>query len=365
MLNLGFVVNPVSGIGGTVGLKGSDGVVDEARGLGGNARAIPRVEQLLAAHPMCFSGFRVFTWAGAMGGGLLGSHGIDAAIIGEPPSVTSSEDTRAAVDAFVARRIDLIVFVGGDGTARDVVSRARGTPVIGLPAGVKMHSGVFVRSPARLAEILARIRDGGLVAARDAEIRDLDEKALRDGVVRSRFYADAKVPDLGDYLQHTKIGGVEDETLAQADIAAFVADEIRQSSSKFVLGPGSTVGTIKTELGCPGTLLGFDLFDASGCLETNLAERRLLEIGHFVAVVSFTRGQGALLGRGNLELSIDVLERLQREDLWVVGTRKKLASLDGRPLLVDSGSPAIDQRFSGLIEVIAGFDDKLFVRSEN
>ncbi len=365
MLSLGFVVNPVSGIGGTVGLKGSDGVVGEARGLGGTARAIPRVEQLLGTHPRCFSGFRVFTWAGAMGGGLLSPHGIDAEVIGEAPPVTTSEDTCAAVDAFVARRIDLIVFVGGDGTARDVAARAARTPIIGLPAGVKMHSGVFVRSPARLAEILGRVRDGGLVAVRDAEIRDLDEAALRRGVVRSRFYADVKVPDLGDYVQHTKIGGVEDETLAQAEIAAYVADEVRQSSSTFLLGPGSTVSAIKSELGSTGTLLGFDLFDASGCLETNLAERRLLELGQFVVVVSFTRGQGALIGRGNLELSIEVLARLRREDLWVVGTRNKLASLDGRPLLVDSGSATIDQRFSGLIEVIAGFDDKLFVRSEN
>lgn len=363
-MKLGFVVNPVAGIGGTVGLKGSDGVVDEARELGGVARAVPRVEQLLQSHPGCLAGFRLLTWAGAMGGELLSANGIEAEVLGDGAAVTTAADTRRAVAAFVARKVDLIVFVGGDGTARDVAAEAAGTPIIGLPAGVKMHSGVFVRSPARLAEILSRIRDGGLVAVRQAEIRDLDEEALRGGVVRSRFYADAKVPDLGDYLQHTKIGGVEDESLAQAEIAAFVADEIRQSTRRFVLGPGSTVGAIKAALGCPGTLLGFDLFDASGCRETNLVERQLLDLAPFVAVVSFTRAQGALIGRGNLELSSAVLAELPREDLWVVATRTKLASLDGRPLIVDSGSPNVDRRFSGLIEVIAGFDDQLYVRAE-
>ena len=364
MLTIGFVVNPIAGIGGTVGLHGSDDVVDSARRRGGVARSKPRVEQLLDEHPHCFTGFRVLTWGGAMGASLLAAKKIEAEVLGDPPAdVTRAADTRRAVESFVAARVDLIVFVGGDGTARDVASHARETPLLGLPAGVKMHSGVFVRSPARLADILDRLRAGGLVAVRRAEIRDLDETKLRAGIVASRFFHDVTVPDVGDYLQQTKVGGREDEGLARAEIAAYVAELIQQSTGRFVLGPGSTVGAIKSELGCSGTLLGFDLFDPTGCVETALDETRLLGLGSFTAIVSFTRQQGGLLGRGNLELSPAVLARLSRSDLWVVGSRAKLASLAGRALIVDTGDASIDRRFSGLIELIAGYDDRLFVRA--
>lgn len=55
----------------------------------------------------------------------------------------------------LGRGIDLLVFVGGDGTARDVVEVLdREVPVLGIPSGVKMYSGIFAASPEAAAELV-------------------------------------------------------------------------------------------------------------------------------------------------------------------------------------------------------------------
>ena len=243
MLTIGLLINPAAGVGGPAAMKGSDGSEAQARAreLGVAPQAITRARTtfaelagLYASKPQSLC--RIITLSGSMGEDALtdlplGSFSID--ILSEPqiPEVSTASTTRAGVEA-LAPLVDLLVFVGGDGTARDVLDAlvasgvdkgdARGTnvPVLGIPAGVKMHSGVFATSPGSAAQLLALLIEGGLVAAHRAEVKDIDEAALRRGSVGSLSYGELLVPSVGGYLQHTKSAGKEVESLVLLEIAA-------------------------------------------------------------------------------------------------------------------------------------------------
>lgn len=370
MLTFGLLINPVAGLGGAVALKGSDGadVQAEARARGGVARGRERAARALAAAGVAAHQVRWLSWGGPMGADVLAAAGTAAEILGQPAQPSRAEDTGLAARAMRAAGADLLVFCGGDGTARDVLV-AVGTelPVLGIPAGVKMHSGVFAATPESAGGLIAALVEGGLVRAAVAEVRDLDEAALRTGVVRPRFYGEMAVPEAGGFLQHTKEGGRESEALALQEIVAEVTERIAERGGIYLLGPGGSLMAVKTALGLPGTLLGVDVLhdgrEAGRDVDAAWLVRYLSSHdAPATLVVSFTRGQGFLLGRGNQQLSPAVLRRIGREHLWVVGTRTKLVSLDGRPLLIDTDDPELDRHWSGLVRIITGYQDSLFYR---
>lgn len=364
-LDIGLLVNPVAGLGGTVALKGSDGIDVQTAAVarGASARAPGRTARLLGAFRYAGS-VRWLTWGGPMGADLLSAAGLDCEVLGTPPAVPSAADTRAAARAMVAAGVDLLVFAGGDGTARDLLEAIdQQLPVLGIPGGVKMHSGVFATTPERAAELLDALVTGGMVSSVTRDVRDLDESALQRGEIRPRYFGEMKVPEPGGYLQHTKERGVENESLAVTEIVADMLEQLADEVRAVVLGPGGTVGEIKRGLGFQGSVLGFDVWQQgrvlaldvdAGWLESELAEA--------VVVLSFTRGQGFLIGRGNQQLTPRFLRRVGRGALRVVGTRTKLKSLDGRPLLIDTDDPGLDRTWAGLIEVITGYQDRLFYR---
>ncbi len=364
MLKLGLLVNPLAGLGGAVALKGSDGVAEQARQRGATPRAGERTLRALRAAGGALRQCQWFTWGGDMGEACLAQLGLACSVLGTAKGEPSATDTVAAVRALVAQDIDLLLFAGGDGTARDVLGAIDpNVPVLGIPAGVKMHSGVFATTPEMAGELLGRLLTGGLVQSVTREVKDLDEAALRQGTIRPHSYGELKVPEPGGYLAHTKERGRESEALAVEEIAADVVERLQDEKRMVVLGPGSTVRRIKELLGVEPTLLGFDVWQQGATLATDVDAAWLesqLEEG--IVVLSFTRNQGFLLGRGNQQLSPAVLRRLKREDLWVVGTRTKLKSLDGRPLLIDTNDPALDAELGGLIELITGYEDRLYYR---
>ncbi|MFW6094608.1 MAG: ATP-NAD kinase family protein [Pseudomonadota bacterium] len=372
MLTFALLVNPVAGIGGAVGLKGSDGteLQGEARARGGRPRGRERAARALEAMGDAAGRVRWLTWGGDMGATALADAHLPATVEGAPGATPTAADTRAAARALRDAGADLLVFCGGDGTARDLLAAlGESLPVLGVPSGVKMHSGVFAATPESAGDVLRALVEGGLVRAAVAEVRDLDEAALRGGEVRPRYYGEVAVPEIGGFLQRTKESGRENEALALEEIVAEVVERIDAQPGIYVLGPGSSVAAVKVALGMAPTLVGVDVLRRGEQVgrDVNAAwlEGLLADAGPeepVVAVLSFTRHQGFLLGRGNQQLSPAVLERIGRRGLWVIGTRSKLLTLDGRALLVDTDDPALDRRLAGLVEVITGYQDSLFYR---
>ena len=364
---IGLIVNPIAGVGGPAGLKGSDGRATQRAAIerGGRLNATQRVARTLR-HVKALEGMSFVTWGGAMGEAVLRALGIEGDVLGTATGeVTSARDTQVAARAMLDAGVDLVLFGGGDGTARDLYEvLGKRVPVLGIPCGVKMHSGVFATRPQAAFEVLRRLAEGGLVRVAPADVRDVDEAALREGRLAARYFGEMKVPAVGEYLQHVKEGGVEREDLVVEEIVADVLERMEGASGVVLFGPGSTVASIQSRLGMTPTLLGVDALQGGRVVGTDLSERELLCLmcDDPTLVISFTRGQGALLGRGNQQLSAAVLRCIARDRIWVVGTRTKLGSLDGRPLFVDTGDPEMDARLSGLIEITAGYEDRLLYR---
>jgi len=364
-LKFGFLINPIAGVGGAVALKGSDGadIQREALVRGGKPRARDRSRRALSMANRTKE-VHWLTWSDGMGADVLSSIDLPFRVLGSAAGEPTASDTREAALALQSAGVDLLVFAGGDGTARDLLEvLGQSLPVLGIPAGVKMHSGVFATTPERAGALIDALVEGGLVSLVAREVRDLDEDAIQEGEIRPRYFGELMVPEPGGFLQHTKERGVESEPLAVNEIAAEVVERLSEEAAPVVLGPGSTLNAVKEALGFEGSLLGFDVWQAgqviardvdAAWLEATLTEARL--------ILSFTRGQGFLIGRGNQQLAPGFLQRIGKKSLWVVGTRTKLTSLDGRPLLMDTDDPALDQAWSGFVEVITGYEDSLLYR---
>ncbi|MEU8926408.1 NAD(+)/NADH kinase [Kitasatospora sp. NPDC048545] len=359
---VGLVVNPVAGLGGRVGLKGSDGadVQRRARELGARPEAVLRASLTLRHLPPV----ELITAAGPMGADAATAAGLPARTVHRPAGPdTTAADTRAAVRALVAAGARLLLFCGGDGTARDVLD-ALGPeprlPVLGIPAGVKMHSAVFAVHPRAAAEVATAWAAGRGVRLEPAEVVDRDEAALREGRVSARLYGRLTVPVLPERVQQRKTGSAGPDPAAPAGLAAEVAERVGPDGL-LVLGPGSTTHAVATALGAPhASLTGVDLLrlragrTARVLLRDARADQlRALPATPWIAL-SPIGGQGFLLGRGNQQLTPGLLRAAGRERLLVLATEAKLAALAGRPLLLDTGDPALDDALSGHVRVITG-----------
>ncbi|MCX2981458.1 ATP-NAD kinase [Halieaceae bacterium IMCC14734] len=367
MLKIGLVINPYAGIGGSVALKGSDGpdVRERALALGAELRAPQRCQRALAM--LADADIHVQCWGGAMGGDICAALGLRHQIIGLPKSAdTGPQDTLLAVQALRECELDLLVFGGGDGTARDVLD-ALGSeselPVLGIPCGVKMHSGVFAVAPEAAGEILLRLVAAGLVNVQLREVRDIDEAAFRQGQVKSKFYGELLVPEVGSFLQQTKISGVESKELVAAEIAADVVERM-QADTLYVIGPGSTTAAITEELGVNGTLLGVDVVIAGQLSGSDVTANELLALlqewsGPSQILVTAIGGQGHVFGRGNQQLSPAVIREVGVDNIVVVAGKGKIAALSGRPLLVDTNDPELDRELAGYRRILTGYQDAI------
>ncbi|GII62508.1 hypothetical protein Skr01_25930 [Sphaerisporangium krabiense] len=375
-LTVGLVVNPVAGLGGPAGLKGSDGadVQREALARGSvpraGARAARAVRALLAAAP----GVRLVTMAGAMGEDSVRAAGGSPRLTGEarPAGATSAADTRAAVAAMA--EADLVLFAGGDGTARDVLDALRplgadAPAVLGVPAGVKVYSGCFAVSPAAAGLVAAGYTPG---AVAEAEVVDLDEELYRDGLVGPRLYGTVRVPADARRLSGRKTGSSAAGPGSAEGVAREVVSRMRPGV-RYALGPGATTMAVGRELGLATTLLGVDVVEAGPrprLLGADVTEARLFDLvrGHeALLVLSVIGGQGFVLGRGNQQISPRVLRAVARggpgrRALVVLATQQKLAGLRGRPLLADTGDPDTDLGLAGHVQVITGHHESTVYR---
>ncbi len=365
MLKIGLIVNPLAGIGGAAGLKGSDGEQTVAEALRRGARPQAAERAARALRELAGEPVRLLVWQGAMGEDSAAAAGISAEVLGHVSSRSTPADTRQAAAAMLEQGIDLLLFAGGDGTARDIcdVVGSR-VPVLGIPAGCKMHSAVYAVNPEGAGRLLLQLCRGGLVGVAEAEVRDIDEQAFRQGIVRARHYGVMRVPQDGRFLQQVKCGGQENETLAQLELAAWLVTQL-DNDSFWLMGSGSTVAEVMAQLGLPNTLLGVDIIRAGEVVVADVSADQILQTiadAPARALITVIGGQGHLLGRGNQQFSPAVIRRLGRDNFVVAATRAKLAALGGRPLLVDTGDPDLDRQLCGLMPVVAGYDDTLLMQ---
>ena len=367
MLRIGLLVNPFAGIGGAVGLKGSDGadIRDEALARGAKPRAVDRAHRALAVLAAGRCEVQVYCWEGAMGSAALAGLELPVEIVGRPASEpTTAADTAQAARDLAACEPDVLVFAGGDGTARDILDAVGDrVAVLGIPSGVKMHSAVYAVSPEAAGELLLRLATAGLVNVELREVRDIDEDAFRQGVVKARFYGELLTPEEGHFLQRTKVGGVESEALVAAEIAADIAESMLPGRI-YLIGSGSTTAAIMEELGLPNTLLGVDAICDGEVLAADASEADLLAVldeqgKPAEIIVTAIGGQGHIFGRGNQQFSPEVIRRVGLDNITVVAGKGKIRALEGQPLLVDTNDPELDRALCGYRKVVTGYRDAI------
>lgn len=368
MARVGFLINPIAGMGGRVGLKGTDFVAAEAVRRGAqpiaNARALEALRELtrlLEGTPQAHD----LTWltvSGIMGFDTLRTAGFSAIeVVHTATAAPSARDTQAAVRKFTAAKVDLILFCGGDGTARDICSIiGETTPILGIPSGVKMYSGVFGITPTRTADILLRYlrQEIGLASV---EILDLDEEKYRRDEWAVRLHMSARTPFEPTYVQAAKalFAGADDEAVKE-DIAAQLREEIEaRPDALFLLGPGSTVQAVARSLDEEKTLLGIDAVAQGRVVGKDLAEQQILELlarhSEGRLILSPIGAQGFVLGRGNQPLSPAVIRRIGADNIILIATPAKLARTPA--LRFDTGDPALDATLIArkFLPVITGY----------
>ncbi len=356
MRRLGLIVNPIAGMGGRVGLKGTDGaeILERAQALGAMPVAPARVARALARIGDRCAGLKVVAAAGVMGEDLAAAHAFETEVLPltwRDDGPTTAVDTRAAARELVRRGVDLILFAGGDGTARDIhdVVGER-LPMLGVPSGVKMHSGVFATTPESAGDVVASFLSSlPRAVVREAEVVDLDEDSARAGTISARLYGAARVPDDRLRVQAAKQSAPPSDEVALEAVCAAVADGM-DPRRIYVLGPGTTTRRVMRRLGLPKTLLGIDAVRGGRLLGADLGERGLLELlGDEPAtlLIGVVGGQGALLGRGNQQLGPAVLRRIGAENVEVIAGLRKLLALEPPVLRVDTGDPELDASLCG------------------
>lgn len=373
---IGLIINPVAGLGGSVALKGSDDVAIKALELGATAKANIRAEQALSVISGLEREFEVVSVTGAMGGDLCkklklphrcisfsGSEQLNSKIL-----TSSAQDTIEAAKAIKDSGVDCLVFAGGDGTARNIYSAVgEDFPVLGIPAGVKIHSGVYAITPNAAGEVLKLMITNQLVSVMERDVMDIDESLFRDGIVKAKRYGEMQVPAELTYMQAVKMGGKESNELVLADIAADVIEQVEDSL--VIMGSGSTTEFIMQEMGLENTLLGVDVVFDHELIANDVTEQQLLAVieqyGSVKLVVTLIGGQGHVFGRGNQQLSPSVIRAIGLSNIIIVATKTKLEALEQRPLLADTGDAELNQELSGLVKVTTGFHDYVMVRLKN
>lgn len=356
---VGLVINPVAGMGGRVALKGTDG---EAYGQALKRGAVPVArDRAMRALSRTSGDVRFITASGEMGAAVLSDLGLTCEVVYNVEGQTGADDTRKACVAFLKRNVDLIIFCGGDGTARDVLDViGEIVPVVGIPSGVKMHSAVFANTPEEAGDAVMSYLNGA--PTRLAEVMDVDEEAFRSGELKASLYGYVRVPETNG-MQPPKgsvYGSSDDEQ--KAVIADHVV-EYMEPGTLYILGPGTTTKAIADRLGQPKTLLGVDVYQDGILVQADVTEKDLLGSiqGRKVKLILTPIGrQGFVLGRGNQQLSPRVVEIIGTENIQIIATTAKLREI--ACLRSDSGNVDLDQKMGGYQKVLVGYSQYRMVR---
>ena len=365
---VGFIVNPIAGMGGAVGLKGTDGkaILERAIILGAKPIAPARAESFLSELKPFKGRIRLIVGTRGMGEDEARNCGFACTTLGNRKNETTAEDTMEVARRILDAGADLLVFCGGDGTARDTLNAVdTNLPVLGVPTGVKMHSAVFAVGPRAAARIAMEFLWEEL-PLREAEVMDVDEEAFREGRVSARLYGYVLTPYEPSLIQGAKMASpmTESEMRNQAAIAIYVIENMKPDVV-YIIGPGTTTRTIGDLLDAKKTLLGVDLFCNKKLVAKDVNEKRILEkIKGKTAQIIVTPigGQGFIFGRGNQQISPVVIRQVGQDNVVVIAAEGKLRSL--KSLRVDTGDPSLDDTLRGHIKVITDYKKERMMRVE-
>jgi predicted polyphosphate/ATP-dependent NAD kinase len=362
---VGLVVNPIAGMGGSVGLKGTDGkdVYQEALRKGAVPLSEDRAVAALLSIPSKLD-VQFLTASGKMGEAAATRAGVHFRTVYEMMGETSPFETMEACAEFIRNGASVIVFCGGDGTARDVLdSVGDGVPIIGIPAGVKMHSGVFLNSPLGLGPLLEHFVNGDYLTDM-VEVADVDESAVREGRISDRIYGYAKSIVVVGLVQPSK-GEVSGSTDVEEkeEIAQYFVENMRPEVL-YILGPGTTTYAIAQEMGLEKTLLGVDVYKDRKSISRDVDERDLLSFLESAKeseiLVTPIGRQGFIFGRGNQQISAEVIRKAGLDHVRIVATPSKLKGLD--VLRVDTGDAELDKCLVGFRRVLVGYGRERLVK---
>jgi len=360
---IGLIVNPIAGMGGSVGLKGTDGeMYKKALELGAKPVTPERAKDVLS-HIRNKDRITLFVAPGKMGERHVERTDMPYKVLGKVGGGTSAEDTKKISEEMVNNGIELLVFVGGDGTARDICDAINSKiPVVAVPGGVKVFSSVFSVSARAAAEMIESfVESTDLI---EEEVLDIDEDAFREGRLASRLYGYLLVPNVKKLLQGAKeassISGSSVEW--KKEIATYTVEEM-DKRILYLLGPGTTLKAIADELGVPKTLLGIDAIFEGKSVGRDLNEKGILALFEKYKerkiILTPIGGNGFILGRGSKQFTPEVIKQVDRENIMVVATMDKINRLDC--LRVDTGDLDLDRLLSGYMEVTVGSKEKMMV----
>lgn len=362
-MKVGIVINPIAGMGGSVGLKGTDGceILEEAIKRGAVRKSAERAFDTLE----CLKDEQIIILSskGTMGGDVLDKLGIVYSSVLESDESTTAADTIKIVTEFVRNKVDLIIFAGGDGTARNVCEVVSDTiPVIGIPAGVKIHSPVFCINPLAAGSLAKQFVRRQIKQFKEAEVIDLNENDYRNEKINTTLFGYMKVPYDHKLLQCKKTGSQPQEKKSQSAIAEFVIEEMKEDEV-YLIGAGSTTKAITERLNVDGSLLGIDAIKNKKLLGKDLREDDIKKLTNNEIVnllITPIGGQGFIFGRGNQQLSSKILNQINKKKIIVVSAKEKLNSLMGKKLLIDTGDEIVNKHLKGYYKVLTGYHEFTF-----
>jgi predicted polyphosphate/ATP-dependent NAD kinase len=370
MFKLGLIINPIAGIGGSVALKGSDGVgiAEQALALGATAKANQRASLALEILRPYQDNITIYCADKLMGEQTAKALGFTTKVIyhADNTEQTTASDTENTVSALLTQNVDMLLFAGGDGTARNICKIVGDNfPVLGIPAGCKIHSGVYAVTPKAAGRVVEMMVTNQLVTLTEADVMDIDESLFREGIVKAKRFGEMQIPAELRYVQAVKSGGKELDELVLQDIAAHVINEM--DDELFVIGSGSTTAFLMEELALNNTLLGVDLVQQQTLIANDVTESQLwqaieqakLNRQVIKLVITLIGGQGHIFGRGNQQLSPRVIRAIGKENIFIIATKTKLTALASRPLITDTGDSELDVELSGYLPVITGYNDQV------
>jgi len=367
---IGIIINPVAGIGGRVGLKGSDGeeILAKAIELGAKPecpdKAVIAIGQLKEFEEEILE---IYTYPGEMGEDEVRAGGLEPIVIGRIDSGhTKPADTIRAARDMYEMGVDLILFAGGDGTARNILDAVGDkVAVLGVPGGCKIHSAVYAINPKTAGKLVLEYLRGKVKNLKESEVMDIDEDAFREGVLRARLYGYMKVPNERRMVQNLKSGGSHGEEAELDSVARHVSFNL-EKDVLYIFGTGSTVRGVMDKLGLKNTLLGVDLVYNNQVIANDANESTILKYldkyDKAKIVITVIGGQGYLFGRGNQQLSPRVIRKVGLNNIIIIATKNKMYSLFGQPLLVDTGDEELNEELSGYVKVIVGYDESVMFK---